>query len=181
MNLLSKLKVVTKATVATTLLAAAVVAIPAAQAEVRMNTTGGGSCKGSSGFGAQYFFFANTYAQNTNASGQYLTCDMPYANIGSADAPSNIQVLLLNPTGSTVQFTCALQAGYDLLPTGSVVNTSVYVIDVTSNEEGNMNVTSSSTPAMPLAPNAYAPYTLSCLMPPQTRLGLIQVRLINNL
>ena len=181
MNVAPKLKLIMKAATATALLAAAVVVIPAAQAEVRMNTTGGGACKGSSGFGAQYFYFANTYAQNTTGTAQYLTCDMPYANLGVPDAPDNIQVLLLNPTGGTVQFTCALQAGYDLLPGGGSINTAIYTINVTTNTQGNMNVSSSSIPAMPLAPNAYAPYTLSCQMPSNTRLGLIQVRLINNL
>jgi hypothetical protein len=87
--------------------------------------------------------------------------------------PAVIQVLLLNPTpGTTMTFACVIQAGYD----PGVVNSALYVVSVPS--PGNVLQSDfSTTPRLPAQPDDSSAYSLTCLVPPQGKIGLITLTL----
>lgn len=170
----------TKATLATALLATAILVAPEIQAQVWNNTSGGASCRASSGAAASSFYFNNSFVQNIGTRSQYITCDLPYFSIGPtawyAVPPLQLSVVLANPIpDTTVTFVCVVQAGYYPVE----VNSSVFVTDVRGCPGCSADLVreARSAPALPLPPNRYSPYSLFCLVPPQGKLGLIHVRL----
>ena len=174
----SALKNVLKAGLAAAVCGVALVAAPASVADVNMPTNGGMTCEGSSGFGAHAFYFSNTYAENTLTNAQYLTCELPTANANVATTPVTIYWFMHNTTGASINFTCAMQAGYN--GSDGVVNTSIYQTAVGANGLEIGAATNATNPALPVANNAYAPYSMSCLVPPGGRIGLITVTLPGN-
>lgn len=174
---LSNVNVMFKAAMLTAVVAAAAMLMPVANAEVWSNTSGGTSCKGSSGFGATVFYFSNQTAQNTSTGGQYLTCYVPASNDGSAESLSDVQILVTNTTGAVQTFTCALQSGYELNGANNNIVTAIMNINVAANSGGNLHFTPSSTPVIPASASAYNPYTLTCLVPAGGKLGLIHARI----
>jgi hypothetical protein len=155
---------------------ALILAIPAA-AEIRMNTTGGTSCKGSSGFGATVFYFSNQSAENTSGSGQYVTCEIPTVFRASPTTPNRVEVVFNNPTGAVASITCAIQTGYEIAASSADVVTAIYNFDVAANGVSALDARSTSTPVLPEADSGYDPYTMTCLVPAGVKLGLIAVRL----
>lgn len=153
-----------------------IMAIPAS-AEMRMTTTGGTSCKSSSGLGAILFYFSNTNAENTSSGGQYLTCQIPGLSASGAFTPNRIEVVFGNPAGVATQATCAIQSGYDLFPSSTLVKTAILNVAIPANGFGILDGSSSSTPILPTSTSGYIPYTLTCLVPAANKLGLIAVRL----
>lgn len=160
----------TTATALTALLLAGVLPSPATSA-VRMNIAGPNACKSASGFGTNAFYYDSQYVQNTTNTTQYLTCHIPEINPGTARSAEDVQVLLRNPTGATITFTCALQAGYSV----NGVNTSVFTINVPANDVAVLSAGPASTPALPTRTSQYAPYTMSCAVPGQGRIDAITV------
>jgi hypothetical protein len=176
---LSRLAPAIKATVAVTGLAL-VLALPAS-AGIRLNTTGGTSCKASSGFGASVFYFSNQSAEITSASGQYLTCIIPTVQATAITTPVSVELVVNNPTDVAGAVTCALQTGYEVGSNVSDVVTAIYNFPITANGYGFLAATASSTPAIP-APNAqYDPYTLTCLIPAGAKLGAITIAMPGSL
>jgi hypothetical protein len=154
---------------------ALVMALPAA-AVLRINTTAGTSCKGSSGFGATLFYFSNQTAENTSGSGQYLTCEVPTVFPNVTTTPLRVEALFYNPTDADTQVTCALQSGYEVGASAGIVTTAIYNITVPAGDIGNLDASPSSTPVIPPSPTPYTPYTLSCLVPAANKMGVIAVR-----
>ena len=175
----AKLATTTQAAVAATTLAL-VLALPAS-AGIRLNTTGGTSCKGSSGFGASVFYFSNQSAENTSGSGQYLTCIIPTVQATVTTTPVSVELVVNNPTDVAGAVTCALQTGYEIGSNVSDVVTAIYNFPITANGYGFMTANAGSTPAIP-APNAqYDPYTLTCLIPAGAKLGAITIAMPGSL
>ena len=159
---------------------ALIVAVPAA-AEIRMNTTGGTSCKGSSGFGATVFYFSNQSAENTSGSGQYLTCELPTVFRASPATPNRVEVVFNNTTGVAGNITCAIQTGYEIGASSADVVTAIYNVAIAGNGATLVDARSTSTPVLPVADSGYDPYTMTCLVPAGVKLGLIAVRLPGNI
>lgn len=170
----SKLSTAIKAAVAVGGLAL-IMALPAS-AVLRINTTAGTSCKGSSGFGAVVFYFSNQTAENTSGSGQYLTCDVPTVFPNESTTPNRIEAIFYNPTGADTQVTCALQSGYEVGNSSTLVTTAIYNVAVPAGAVGVLDASSSTTPVIPPSPSPYSPYTLTCLLPAANKMGVIAVQ-----
>lgn len=143
-----------------------------ADAAVRMNLQASAACKAAAGPGADVFYFDTLYAQNTSGSLQYLTCGVPEFNPGTNRAADRVEVLVRNPTASSMTFTCVLQAGYSV----GGVNNAVANVTVAANSTGVFDFSASTTPALPARTSQYAPYTLSCAVPAQGRIDTVTVQ-----
>jgi hypothetical protein len=153
--------------------AAAALASPVAHALIVSNTTGGVSCKAANGPGADQFYFSNLSAHNIAGSLQYLSC--AYIDINRNQTPpedavaSNIQ--LINAGTASGSFTCVIQAGTE----GGVVNSGIYTQTVAAGATGFIFSDAGTTPAMPARPDRFRPYTLSCAVPSQGKIGLVNM------
>ena len=154
---------------------------PSAEAVLRLNTTAGTSCKGSSGFGAVAFYFSNQTAENTTGSGQYLTCNIPTVHNSGAVTPNRIEILFSNNEAVAKDITCALQVGYEIGSSSSGVSTAIYNIALPASGYAIFDASSSSTPALPISGSGYNPYTLSCLIPSGAKMGVIAVQMPGSL
>jgi hypothetical protein len=158
------------------ILVAGVLSTPDAKADYRGSGNAGTLCKAASGPGAQVFYFDNRYAQNTSASVQYLSCQFldvyDYSGTGTATA---INIGLANPTASAISFTCVTQAGTDgYLTTNSAIST----VSVPANTAfQNIFLNAGTTPALPARPNSFVGYTVSCAVPAQGKVNMIEIQL----
>lgn len=151
---------------------AAVLTTTPADAAMRMNLMPSAACKAAAGPGASVFYFDSQYTQNTSSSLQYLTCGVPEINPNSNRAADRIEILIRNPTASPITFSCVLQAGYSV----HGVNNAVVTKEVPANTVSVIDLSASTTPAMPARTVMWAPYTVSCAVPAQGRLDLITVQ-----
>lgn len=156
--------------VVSALLAIGVMALPAAKASLRLNSTAGSICKAASGPGAAVFYFSNLYAENTSTATQYLTCAFPDMN-ESGEAPTALEISFQNTTAAAVSYTCVIQSGW--LQNGYVVNSATFTKNPGANSELNVFATSGTTPAMPARGSGFSPYSVSCSVPPGGRFGLV--------
>lgn len=140
------------------------------------NSTGGTACKGASGFGAQLFYFSNLYVQNTSANPQYISCDFQDfgAEPGSPQANAfAMNIGFANPTAASITFNCVVQSGQDGY---STTNSASFAKAVPANNTFTAQyLNSGSTPAIPERPNQFAAYTLSCLVPSQGKVSMINI------
>lgn len=170
------IKTVALTAIAAASLAAGLLASPDASAIKGYNSTGGTACKGASGFGAQLFYFSNLYVQNTSANSQYISCDFQDfgAEPGSPEATAfALNVGFANPTSTDKTFNCVVQAGQDGYSTTNSASVSTVV---TANDTFDaLYLNAGSTPAMPARPNQFAAYTISCLVPTQGKVGMINI------
>ena len=171
---ISQLNLGIKSALTAGVLAAAFIAGPAvSEGFVKFNTTGGTSCQGSSGFGHEFFYFSNTSALNTTDTAHFLTCEIASANEsigGEGIAPVSVQVVGHNATEESAHFSCALQVGSE----DSVISTSVFETDVAGDSHGL--IVDASGAEIPAPANDDAPYSLSCLIEPNTKIGRIMVQ-----
>ncbi len=154
----------------TAIVAACMTYLPAANANLRLNATGGTVCKAASGPGAAVFYFSNLYAENTSATIQYLTCAIPDIH-ETSELPSIVEIGLQNTKAVSAQFTCVIQNGW--IQSGYTVNTATYVQTAVANGYSNVEASAFSTPALPARSSTFSPYSLSCAMPTGGRLGLV--------
>ncbi len=176
MKQLNNLKVGLRSAVATGLITIGVMALPLAQASITMGSTGGVACQATNGNGAKLFNFGNLEAWNTSAATQFLSCG-GLSNINPALGTIEAQVIfvgLTNPTGADMTFTCAIQAGY-VTNAGGLVNTAVYNWVAVAASTGINASTPVSSPATPDRPDSISPYTMSCSVPAQGKVGLLSV------
>jgi len=173
----SKIHLGTKAAMASIVLMAAALAVPAAKAYIYNNTTGGASCHATSGANTPNLHFSAQSVQNIGIRSLYVTCDIPYFHPSPTPPyvdvypPYGIKVSLLNPTGSTITFACSIQTGWDLS-----IRSSLYVVSVHSTH-GVLESSPWTTPEIPWPQDNYSPYALTCLVPPQGKIGIISVAL----
>ncbi len=172
MKQMNHLKVALRSAVATGVITVGVMALPLAQADIRVNTTGGTACQATNGNGAKLFNFGNLEAWNTSAGTQFLSCGglsdiNPVSSVGAVD----IWYGLTNPTAASISFTCVIQTGY----VGNVVNSAVYVKVVAAGTTDFVNSASDTTPVIPAREDSYSAYTMSCSVPAQGKLGLLSV------
>lgn len=136
----------------------------------------GSECKGSSGFGAQYFYFPGSYAENTTSSLQYITCVMPMIRNDATAYPTDgsqgmsLSVQLVNSSGANAASTCAVEMRYPNQSAGNVV-TSVKTVTVLAGGQSIMQFTPADLPIR----NGFIPVNLTCGLPAGFRLGFVDM------
>lgn len=155
-------------------LATGMLASQDASAITAFNTSGGAACKGASGFGAQLFYFSNLYVQNTNSSSQYISCGFLDFGTDTTTVDANaMNIGFANPTSASITFNCVVQAGTDGY---STVNNASFSKAVPASSTFTAEyLNSGSTPAIPARPNYFSGYTLSCLVPSQGKLTMLNI------
>ncbi len=175
MNVKHQIGVAVRTALATCVLAAGLIALPAL-ASISANTSGGASCKASNGNGAKVFFFSNLYAQNTSVSPQYLSCGFIDFEDNTIGNPLYANIVVHNPTAANVSITCVVQSGTE--GTGTINTQS----KVQTAAAGSLTefVFSNGAGTMPARANQHSAYTVSCLMPPQSKLGILRLMHVGN-
>lgn len=161
---------------ATFAIALAATMVPMAEAGIWSGSTGGAMCKGSSGTSAPTMYYANTYAQNTSAGGQYVTCGFTDVHAGTTDTPSEMYIGTGNPTDAPISFNCAIQSGY--AGGWGVIYTTVAPKTVAANTDDFIYLDGAAGGVygdIPAKGSYWAPYSLTCLVPPQGKIGLLHL------
>lgn len=161
---------------ALTLALAAVPQTTSAAGTLYYSGNAGADCQGSSGFGAQYFYFSNQYVENTTASGQYIVCSFgvsrdnsqPYTVDGTTGFELSMRVF--NPTGSTARTTCSIVVGYDGISAGSQAVSTKFV-DVAAGASGSLYFPTADLPIR----SQYSHMVVNCLVPAGGRIAWMDV------
>lgn len=149
--------------------------IPAAKASIRSIATGGTACQATNGNGAKLFYFSNLYAENTSTTPQYLSCTFSDFEDDSLNNAIYANIILINPTSASFSATCVLQSGSP--GATGVIDTQSLTISVPANDVDEFWF---HDEFMPIRSHRWQPYTASCLIPPQARVGLVMLTLEGN-
>jgi hypothetical protein len=172
---IDNLKTAVQSAVIAAILGITALSIPEAKADYRGAGTGGTLCKAAAGPGANVFYFDNRYAQNTSASVQYLSCQFVDVYDATVNNASAINVAYGNPTAAAATFTCAVQSGADGY---GITNTAIVSASAPAGQAfGNFFLYSGSTPAIPLRTNAFVGYSMSCAVPAQGKITIVEIQI----
>lgn len=169
MNRQNQLGMAVRSTLATCVVAAGAMMVLPAVANISGNATGGASCQASNGNGAKLFYFSNLFAQNTSTSSQYLSCNFNDSEDAGGDDAVAANIVVLNPTGAAFDVTCVIQSG---TPGNGTIYTHTKVQTAGASSLTEFIWTAGTIPQRDAAFNTYS---ASCLMPPQSQLGLLRL------